>query len=554
MVWPRLRGVQRIFSLGVGPRDLKRIFSSESEASSLEAGIGHPAQNRKTIGESRRLRAIQVLSGSARGYLLPAVLVCCSVFAGCGGQYRPVVTPITPTGPASQPQTFVMVTTTTGANSPGLANVFDGAGDTLLTQATLATRPLSVAVNPTGSPVLTANSDGTLNSYDPSASLRSNLIFTSTLLPPGKPYNMINTTNNLFVTMPNVSAAAILKPSGNLYSYIQQLPLASSPVNFAGNANAQRIYAISQGNSQSNVAFGACETPSQITTPGQVAAIETTTLTQSNVLPVGICPVYGISSTDNLRTYILNRGSGTVTVINSQLNQLDNFGQVTPRPYLTAATGTIRLPAPAGFTGSTFNAGPVYADYLASTSQLVTANYDSNTISIINVTTDIYGNDAPIFGQTVTVPVGNGPAALTILRDGSRVYVANQKDSTVSVVNLTTFQVDATVPVTGHPISIGSLFSTPFGQVYVIPSDQSYMTVIRTDTDKVDAAVQLDGTGLDVHAGSQSAGATSSTNSSASAINISHASGSGAPCGYGAPYYQAGGPCSLLGNFPVSIF
>jgi YVTN family beta-propeller protein len=555
MVWPRLRGMRRIFSLGVGPGELKRIVVFGVEAASVKGGIGSPAHDRETTAKWNLLRAARDFANAPRGWLIPAALACCSAVAGCGGQYRPVVTPITPTGPASQPQTFVIVTTKTGANSPGLANVFDGAGDTLLTQATLAISPLSVALNPTGSPVLTANTDGTLNSYDPSASLRSNLVFTSTLLPPGKPYNMINTTNNLFVTMPNVAAAAVLKPSGNQYSYIQQLPLAASPVNFAGNANAQRIYAISQDNGSNKVAFGNCETPSQVTTPGQVAAIETSTLTISNILPVGICPVYGISSTDNLRTYILNRGSGTVTVINSQLNQLDNFGTVnlTNEPYLTPATGTLTLPAPAGFTGS-FNAGPVYADYLASTSQLVTANYDSNTISIINVTTDIYGNDAPIFGQTVTVPVGNGPAALTILRDGSRVYVANQKDSTVSVVNLTTFQVEATIAVTGHPISIASLFSTPFSQVYVIPSDQPYMTVIRTDTDQVSAAVQLDGNGMDVHAGSQSAGATSSTNSSASAINISHASGSGAPCGYGAAYYQQGGPCSSLGNYPVSTF
>ena len=79
----------------------------------------------------------------------------------------------------------------------------------------------------------------------------------------------------------------------------------------------------------------------------------------------------------------------------------------------------------------------------------MTANYDSNTISIINVSLDQFGNDSPLFGQAVTVPVGNGPATLTILRDGSRVYVANQKDSTVSVVSLTSYKVLATIPGDG---------------------------------------------------------------------------------------------------------
>ncbi len=134
------------------------------------------------------------------------------------------------------------------------------------------------------------------------------------------------------------------------------------------------------------------------------------------------------------------------------------------RQNLDPATGTLLLPPPSGTPVAGFNAGPVFADYFAPSSQLVTANYDSNTITIINTSLDQFGNDSALFGQAVTVPVGNGPATLTILRDGSRVYVANQKDSTVSVVSLTNYQVLATIPVTGHPISIASTFSTPFGQ------------------------------------------------------------------------------------------
>ena len=59
------------------------------------------------------------------------------MLAGCGETYRPVVTPVAVTGPAPQPQSYAVVTTTAGTNSPGLANIFDAAGDTLLTQASL---------------------------------------------------------------------------------------------------------------------------------------------------------------------------------------------------------------------------------------------------------------------------------------------------------------------------------------------------------------------------------------------------------------------------------
>jgi YVTN family beta-propeller protein len=475
----------------------------------------------------------RIVSGCSLGFAL--------MLAGCGDTPRPVVTPVAVTGPASQPQSYAVVTTTTGPNAAGLANIFDAAGDTLLAQASLGTNPIALTLSSTAGAAINSNSDGTVTSFTPSTTLESKNIQSSTLLQPSTPINLLVTATNLFITEPNVpptapAVAVLTNNSSGVYQLTQQLPVPASPVNLAGNSNSARVYSITQDNGSGTVAFGDCETPTKVTTPGQVQSIEIATVTISRTLAVGICPVYGIASTDNNRTFILNRGSGTVTVINSQFNALDTTAN---RPNFNSATGTLLLPPPSGTPAAGFNAGPVFADYYAPASQLVTANYDSNTISIINVTLDQYGNDSALFGQTVTVPVGNGPATLSILRDGSRVYVANQKDSTVSVVSLTNYQVLATVPVTGHPISIASTFSTPYGQVYVLPSDQAYLTVIRTDTDQVAAAVQLDGTGVDVHTSAQSVAANSGTTGTvANAINVSHASGSGSPCGFGARCYQ----------------
>ena len=62
------------------------------------------------------------------------------------------------------------------------------------------------------------------------------------------------------------------------------------------------------------------------------------------------------------------------------------------------------------------------------------------------------------------------------------------------------------------------------------------MSVVRTDTDQVAAAIQLDGTGIDVHTSAQTVAANAGTTGAvANAINLSHASGSGSPCGFGAP-------------------
>src|SRR6202046_4059771 len=460
------------------------------------------------------------------------------MLAGCGETYRPVVTPVIVTGPAPQPQSYAVVTTTAGTTLPGLANVFDAPGDTLLTQALLGNGPLALSLSSTGTSATTANTDGTVNTYTPSTTLETKNIQSSTLLPGAQPLNLLYTATNLFITLPNVPAVAVLtNNSSGVYQLTQQLPVPASPINLAGNSSAARIYSITQDNGTNKVAFGDCETPAAVTTPGQVQSIEISTITISQTLPVGICPVYGVGSTDNNRVFILNRGSGTVTVINSQYNTLDTTANL---QNLDPTTGSLLLPPPSGTPVAGFNAGPVFADYFAPSSQLVTANYDSNTITIINTSLDQFGNDSPLFGQAVTVPVGNGPATLTILRDGSRVYVANQKASTVSVVSLTSYKVLATIPVTGHPISMASTFSTPFGQIYVLASDQPYMSVIRTDTDQVTASIQLDGTGVDVHTSAQSVAANSATTGTVgNAINVSHASGSGSPCGFGARCYQA---------------
>ena len=458
---------------------------------------------------------------------------CAMLLAGCGETFRPVVTPVAVTPPPPQPQSYALVTTSSGPTSGGLANLFDAAGDTLLNQASLGIAPLGITLSSSGSAATTANSDGTVNTFALSTQLQTKLIQSSTLVQPAQPFNLLSTASYLFITLPNVPAVAVLSVASGVYHLTQQLPVAASPINLAGNSGAARVYAISQDNGSNQVAFGNCETPSQVTSPGQVAAIETATVTISRTLPVGICPVYGVGSSDNQRVFVLNRGSGTVTVINSQFNQLDNTANL---QNFDPTTGTLRLPPPAGVPAASFIAGPVFADYYAPASQLVTANYDSNTITIINTSLDQFGNDSPLFGQAVTVPVGNGPDALTILRDGSRVYVANQKDSTISVVSLTSYKVLATIPITGHPISIASTFSTPYGQVYVLPSDQPVMSVIRTDTDQVSAAIQLDGTGIDVHTSAQTVAANGTTSGAVSnAINVSHASGSGAPCGFGAP-------------------
>jgi len=455
-------------------------------------------------------RGSQNILRAAGSFLLLATV------AGCGNQYRPVVTPVRPTGPAAAPTAYaVAITQPTGA-APGIATVIDFSGDTVLAQATIGNYPLDFTINSSGSTAYTIDSDGSLSDIPISTSLQTKNVLTSTLTATANPINTLAATSNLYVIDQNANEVDVL--TGSPPGLKQSLLFPTGLINIVGRSASTRFYGISQGvPTSSTTAAGvstasACATsPATVTTPGVATALEAATFTISATLPVGTCPVYGLQSADGLRTFILNRGSGTMTVIDSQKNTLDT--QVNP-------TGTITLAA-----------GPVYGEIYDTTSQLVTANYDSNTISVIDVSTDAFDNDSPQFGTIHTVAVGNGPTAVTLLQDGSRAYVANSKDSTVSIVNMSSYTVEKTVPLplnadgtTPHPRFIASSYNYPTGKVYVTSADSDNLTILRTDTDTVDATLQLQGNVVDVRVTRQNADGTSQTN------NVTYSPGNGVPC------------------------
>jgi YVTN family beta-propeller protein len=231
---------------------------------------------------------------------------------------------------------------------------------------------------------------------------------------------------------------------------------------------------------------------------------------------------------------VLNRGSDTVSVINSQLNTIDSCtpftnqnGQlVTCHPTLplsTTAVAATGITPPNGTAGMGTVAGPVYAEYNPATAQLIVSNYDGGTISVIDVSLDEYGNDSPTFGTTYTIPVGNNPASVTALSDGSRAYTANQTDGTVTIVNLTSHTVEKTLTVVGHPRTVVSTSNSLYGKVYVASPDSPYLTILRTDQDIVDTTVLVQGNIVDVRVSTQN-GTTGNTNV------LSRRPGAGQPC------------------------
>jgi DNA-binding beta-propeller fold protein YncE len=433
---------------------------------------------------------------------------------GCGNTYRPVVSAINPVGPAAQPQKFAVAISTTGTTArptPGLATFVDFSGDTVLITVNIGVNPYYLILNSGGTTAYTLNSDHTLTSFDINTSLLQSDVLQTTLLPNANPVSIFPEGANTYVTDPGLQA--ISQFVGQPLNLQQELGINPSfaPIYVVGIASAPRVYAISQ-----RVGGGL----------GQVSTIETTSNTiDPNPITVGRDPVYGIMTADAKRAFIMNQTDGTVSVINAQTNLLD----IVP----AGATN----PIPVGQS-------PLWADFAPTRNEMVVANagdgVHAGSVSIISIplcsaaalptnpncdpTNPV---DAVGFGTVLAnVPVGINPRMVGVLQDGTRAYVVNGGNPnlpcaaptaalplgncTVSVINLNTNTVTATIPLpvspitggapnlNGHPNYIAVTTGTPTGKVYVTSPESNFMTVIRTDTDTVDLTIPLQGNGVSV--------------------------------------------------------
>jgi DNA-binding beta-propeller fold protein YncE len=464
-----------------------------------------------------------------------AGLAAALVIAGCGAGYRPVVTPINPSGPAPQPTSYAVAVSSPSPTTPGIASIIDYSGDTIVAQAPIGPGPINFTIDETGSTGYTVNSDGTLTNFPISSSLQAKNVTYSTLPSSAAPVNLFSPSAGLWIADLNGNLADVL--TGSPETFKLSIPVAPTPVAIVGpGLIGERNYAIAQGNTNGgNVSSGVqCNNAPTTATAGEADAIEVASNTVSARISLGSCPVFGIVSSDGKRLYVLNRGSDTVTVINSQNNTLDDCTPFTNQngqtvhchptlPLSTTAVTATGITPPNGTAGMGTVAGPVYGEYNGATGQLIISNYDGNTISVIDVSLDEFGNDSQTFGTTYTIPVGANPASVTALYDGSRAYTANQTDGTVSIVNLTSHTIEKTLAVNGHPRTVVSTQNSLYGKIYVVSPDSPYLTIIRSDQDIVDTTVLLQGNLVDVRVSTQN-GSTGNTNV------MSRKPGYGEPC------------------------
>ena len=259
-------------------------------------------------------RALLVHAGAA---LAVAVFI-----AGCGNNYRPVVTPVYQNGPAAQPASYAVVVSAPSSTTAGIATIIDYSGDTVAAIAPIGVGPKNLTVDETGSNGFTINSDGTLSSFPVSTSLQAKNVVYSTLAASAQPINILTPQAGMFASDLTGSVVDVFGLSPPL-AFKLAVPVATAPVAMVDvpSVTSQREYAISQG--FSDPAGVACNAAPTAQTTGFATPIEYSTNSADPQIPLGICPVYGVQSSDQQRIYVLNRGDDTISVINSRNNALD---------------------------------------------------------------------------------------------------------------------------------------------------------------------------------------------------------------------------------------
>jgi YVTN family beta-propeller protein len=426
-----------------------------------------------------------------------AVIASVAALAGCGNTYRPVLSSVGVTAPAGQPTKYVLAVSSPSPTANGLMTMVDFAGDTVLVTANVGVNPYFLNIDTGFSSGYTLNSDKTVTSFSINTQLISSQVLESTLPVGTNPVSLFANPSTTYISDPGVAATDQMTGSPPALQQLLPAPAGFSPVYVVGANGAGRLYSLAQSTTGG---------------PGIAQAIETTAGNAiSNNITVGRAPIYGVLSSDNRRAFVMNQGDNTVSVINTQTNALDAKISTIPvgvQPlWADIASGLDELVVLNRGTGTTPGSVSIISIPLCS-SQALPSNPNCDPTNPV---------DAANFGQVVaTVPVGVNPIMVSVLSDMTRAYVANAGDPslpcsssgvavagvsttcTVSVVNLTSNTVTATIPISGHPAWIATASSQPTGKVYVVCKDSQVMTVIKTDSDRQWTTIPLQGFGVSV--------------------------------------------------------
>jgi YVTN family beta-propeller protein len=311
--------------------------------------------------------------------------------------------------------------------------------------------------------------------------------------PVAEKYNVTLTVTNV-VGQSTKTGGVVVQSASTTYGYVANGD--DNTVSVIDTATNKVTATVPVGSGPSKVAITPDGTKVYVTNVGSddVSVIDTATNKVIATVPVELWPSEIAVSPDGKKVYVANEGgfiSGkSISVINTTTNTVIATMDLGKRPLPIVIT-------PDG--------KELYVSYI-----------DSNTLDVIDTATNkvtftfggigsfvnlaitpdgkkVYAVNSDSYSDVLVIdtfakkeiariPVGNSSGGISVNQAGTKVYVANRNSNDVSVIDVATNKVTATVPVV-HP---GHVEVNPAGtKVYVANVDSNTVSVIDTSTNKV---------------------------------------------------------------------
>lgn len=385
-----------------------------------------------------------------------AALMLVMFWTACGDYYRPVAFPLTPAQPTPAFAHVAVVLTGNGANNAGASTTIDVSGDAAISQAKVGVTPVHAAMNISGTGVFVANhGDDTISLLATS----SPVPVTTIGLPPGSAPVFVATSESAAVYVADFGTGTVSVISTVNDVVTNTVPVGGSPVAISEIPNGQKVYVANTSTSAGN---------------GSVVSINSIDKTVNRPIVASaaapwISPAWVVSRSDSQRVYVLDKGSGFVSAIDTSVD---------------AVVGT---PVSVG----------VGADYMIFDPTL-------DRIYVTNpVTNQIFSLDASSDSLTAMTAAVANPVSISALLDGTRIYVAgaavsgtppNQTvSSKVTVLYASDLSVKTTIPLTSVSAvcatktysELSMAAAADSSRVYVGNCDAGNTSIIRTTNDTV---------------------------------------------------------------------
>lgn len=383
-----------------------------------------------------------------------AVLVLGLICISCGDYFRPVAFPVVPTQPNPDFDHVAVVLTTNGTNNPGASTTIDVSGDSDVSQATVGLMPVHAALVDNATKVYVANRlDDTVSEFGPT----SPTPVTSISLPTGSAPTFVNTTETATVYVANSGNNTVVSISTADNAITNTVQVGTNPISLAETPNAFRLYATNAGSTSVPGSVSSINPPDLSLNPPVIA---------SPTAP-WVSPVWAVARNDSQRVYVLDKGSGYVSAVNTATDMVVG----------TASVGV----------------GADYIIYDLVLNRVYVTNPIAGTLTSLNAATDA------LIATTVTIP---NAVAVAALGDGTRVYVSSATisgttvSSQVTVLKSPNLSVKTTVPLTSVPVSSACAEQTwsdlsiaaaaDYSRVYVANCDAGNIAIIQTSNDTLE--------------------------------------------------------------------